>query len=482
MVGAFLRTYGLDAESYWLDEVISLSMAQSDIGSIANPPQWEVHVLPLYYLLLHFWVGIAGTGEFGVRLLSVLFGVLCIPVTFLIGRLLFDSDEVGLMGALILTFSMFHLRYSQEARMYSLLALTSLVCMYLFLRSLKENRGLLWFGYGLSSVLLVYTHLFGWFILAVQVFLLALWRPGGEDVGDRRGGAHLWKGFLVFSFAFVAFMPWMLKLLEGMSDGVGPESLAWLPVPGPLFVIGTFFVFASGSLVAFIFLLWLGKDGLMASLGPVQRRIGDLLAFNSRSLGAYVCFFWLLAPVVGSYLLSVVVTPIFHPRYLIICSPALFLLAARGLADRRRGTRLLLVMLIIVDGASCILAHYFYHENERWGDVADYLENRVGSSEILYVSPSWFTSPVKHYYSGSVRGVDEPCKAGLELEAGDWLVLWEPSTGVGNGGGRLVEKCGFELVEKFPSKDILYTLNLMGIPLYEVVSPNIILYRAVVVE
>lgn len=50
---------------------------------------------PLYYFILHYWVALFGTSEVAVRLLSVLFGVLAIPIIYLLGRLLF-KEEVGL--------------------------------------------------------------------------------------------------------------------------------------------------------------------------------------------------------------------------------------------------------------------------------------------------------------------------------------------------------------------------------------------------
>jgi len=57
----------------------------------------DVHP-PFYYVLLHYWITVFGTSESAVRLLSALFGVLAIPMIYLVSRQLFDK-EAGLVDA-----------------------------------------------------------------------------------------------------------------------------------------------------------------------------------------------------------------------------------------------------------------------------------------------------------------------------------------------------------------------------------------------
>jgi len=59
-----------------------------------------------------------GTTKSAVKLLSVLFGVLAIPMIYVVGRQLFNKG-VGLVAAFILALSSFNIYYSQETRMYS---------------------------------------------------------------------------------------------------------------------------------------------------------------------------------------------------------------------------------------------------------------------------------------------------------------------------------------------------------------------------
>jgi hypothetical protein len=56
-----------------------------------------------------------GTSEVAVRLLSALFGVLAIPMIYLVGRELFN-EEAGLVGALILALSSFNIYSTSTTR------------------------------------------------------------------------------------------------------------------------------------------------------------------------------------------------------------------------------------------------------------------------------------------------------------------------------------------------------------------------------
>src|SRR5690606_29589650 len=124
LVGAGLRLFMLEKQGMWLDETFSVWLANQSLGQML---QWIVKIdqhPPLYYLLLHGWIARSGDTAYYVRLLSVLFGVATIPVIYLIGKRL-SGSVVGLAAAVLLAFSPFHIRFAQEARMYTLLALNT---------------------------------------------------------------------------------------------------------------------------------------------------------------------------------------------------------------------------------------------------------------------------------------------------------------------------------------------------------------------
>jgi mannosyltransferase len=87
-----------------------------------------------------------------VRLLSALFGVLTIPMVYVVGHQLFNK-EAGLVGALILALSPFNVYYSQETRMYSLMVLLALLSLYFFWRFLQQSNLVSSAGYVVSTTL-----------------------------------------------------------------------------------------------------------------------------------------------------------------------------------------------------------------------------------------------------------------------------------------------------------------------------------------
>jgi mannosyltransferase len=162
LVGAFLRLYHLGAQSLGADDTWSVWIAQLGLSKITQTTAADVHP-PLYYFLLHYWMASFGTSEIAVKLLSIVFGVLAILVVYALGRELFE-ERAGLIGAFILALSAFNIRYSQEARMYSLLVLLGLLSMYFFIRLFRRSTPITWAGYVISTTLLLYTHVYGLFL------------------------------------------------------------------------------------------------------------------------------------------------------------------------------------------------------------------------------------------------------------------------------------------------------------------------------
>jgi mannosyltransferase len=103
LIGFFLRIYQLGTQSIWIDEAYSIWISKLAVPQMVQTTAGDVQP-PLYYLLLHYWMMVFSTSKSAVRLLSALFGVLAIPMIYVVGRQLFNK-EAGLVGALILALS-----------------------------------------------------------------------------------------------------------------------------------------------------------------------------------------------------------------------------------------------------------------------------------------------------------------------------------------------------------------------------------------
>ena len=116
-----LRLARLAFQPLWWDEGWSLYFATTDVGAMLNLTAVDIHP-PLYYLLLHLWTLLLGPSPLAVRLLSVLVGTATVPLLYATGRRLL-GERGGLLAALLLAISPFHVYYSQEVRMYGLVTL-----------------------------------------------------------------------------------------------------------------------------------------------------------------------------------------------------------------------------------------------------------------------------------------------------------------------------------------------------------------------
>ena len=138
MLGGLLRVNQIGAKGLWLDEAFSVWMGWNSLPDLIA---WLLRVdqhPPLYYTLLHLWMTF-GDSAAHVRTLSALFGTLTIPVIYLLGRRL-SGRGAGLIAALILALSPFHVRFAQETRMYTLLTLNVSLAMLCLTYVLTDPR------------------------------------------------------------------------------------------------------------------------------------------------------------------------------------------------------------------------------------------------------------------------------------------------------------------------------------------------------
>src|SRR5262249_50143877 len=166
-----LRFYRPGRESLWIDEVLSLDIARRPWPSLLAATGGDGHP-PLYVAALHVWTAWFGEGDATVRALSGLFGLATLPAFFALGRRLLGTPG-ALMATLLLACCPYHVYYAQEARNYALLVLLTVVSWLAFLAWDEEPRGARAAAYVLATVLLLYTHVFAFFVWGAQVLCVA---------------------------------------------------------------------------------------------------------------------------------------------------------------------------------------------------------------------------------------------------------------------------------------------------------------------
>jgi uncharacterized membrane protein len=190
----------------WLDEAQSVAIARLPLPQLFDALRQDGSP-PLYYLLLHVWIGWFGQGDFAVRSLSGIFGVLALPLTWRLARQL-AGRRTAQAVLLLLATSPFAVRYSSETRMYALIMLLILLGA-MAVRWLVRKPGP-WpvVAVAACTAALMLTHYWTFYLLAVVgiLVLAALrrgWAPAPRLLAGLVGGV-------------VPFLPWVPAFLFQM--------------------------------------------------------------------------------------------------------------------------------------------------------------------------------------------------------------------------------------------------------------------------
>lgn len=135
-VAAGLRLYGLASWPFEQDELYTLLDA-TYLGTRTSGP--GVVGRPLYYLLQHALLELGPPTPLFLRLPAFLFGVLGVWLTYALGRRAF-GPMAGIVAAVLLALSPWHLYSSQFARYWTLVYVWALLLCWALPRALDSDR------------------------------------------------------------------------------------------------------------------------------------------------------------------------------------------------------------------------------------------------------------------------------------------------------------------------------------------------------
>ena len=365
----YTRTRALDA-GFWIDEGLSVGIASFPLSEIPGVLRQDGSP-PLYYLLLHVWMDVVGTGETETHALSLVFALLTIPAALWAGYSLFGR-RAGWVAAALAALNPFLTVYAQETRMYSLVILLSLVASAAFIHGFVLRRRRYVALFALCLALMLYTHYWAAFFALGALAALAV---SARETRDRRG--LLVDGALAFGAVALAFAPWLPTFVDQAAHTGAP----WSRTPSPLGLVGglTAVLSGQGTLVAVLF-------GAGIGISAVVRRAGD------RERTAFLA----LIAIGGGTLLSAwlfsQVTPAWANRYLAVLVGPVLLLAAAGVA---RSGRLGLVAFALVVFFWVAFRADSTKANIR--EMGERFRSQVGSGDLV-ISTQPEQVPVLAYY------------------------------------------------------------------------------------
>ncbi|MBI4301748.1 MAG: glycosyltransferase family 39 protein [Chloroflexi bacterium] len=419
-----LRVYRLEAQSLDADEINSMHTALGGIKEVFSPQILTRHP-PLYFLFLHLWIKPAGTSEFAARYFSLFFSMLSIALIFALGRRLL-SQSLGLMAAILTTFSALHIYYAQEARMYMLALFFTLFSVYLLIFLIRQPARLrLWLSWAVVAATAIASVYASLQIIAFEeiVLLWLLWRN------------RAWRPWLVTQGVLViGLSPWLLYSQASSRVYGAVTPLTPLARPYPMlrdialkFSLGPFLdsSLAQGAAAA---LLLLAALGLLYSLGRWRPRF---------FLAAYLVIPLALVIILASGRLDYAI------RSVLVLLPAFLILLAAGLVwlrNRGRGWALLAGLIFIVPNAFSFHHYHFdpWSGREDLRDAARFLESQRQPNDLILFDAPWGNEFIDYYLTEPFHqaGLPDPLPLNPEATIAQlqglvsqypriWLISWQ---------------------------------------------------------
>ena len=384
-VGLALRVVLIGRESLWLDEAVSWRFAHRSQHEL-----WT-QVLdtqpPLYYSLLRLWL-VFGDSEAALRSLSVVFGVLAVLLTYVLGRQIANA-WTGLIAAAIIATSAMQLQFSQEARSYELLTAASLAASIGLVGVLQAHEA----GrrpsvascvmYVVGMLIALYAHNIALLLFGIAGLI------GVVDVMWRRRLVSIATWAVLSALVIVGWRHWFLVVWKQSTGGM--PTLDWLKPPNLHAVLDV-----ARSLYGQQFVL-----GLHPVIHLIYIPLALVGAFLHRRAGLPVAY--LLAAAFGIPLLEIVVShlgrPVFMTRTVIWVVPFFFILVAMAFSRLRLPHGLLATGLIIAIQLIGVKNYQQLTQKDPWRQTIQGVAARACPNDVMLLAPyTVLEAPFDYYF------------------------------------------------------------------------------------
>ncbi len=191
----------------------------SPVDVLESIAQYSPNHTPLYFLLLNLWGHLLGYELAMGRVFTVFTALLALSAIYRLSRD-FVAPIAGLFALVAVASNTFYNYFYAHVRMYPLLALTSALCFWLYLRILQgpsDAKRTDYFAFFAVTLALLYTHVFS------ALFLLAL---GAYHALIAAKGIRWLKLAAAGAAALALFSPWLIVLI---GRGLGQTLDNWIP-------------------------------------------------------------------------------------------------------------------------------------------------------------------------------------------------------------------------------------------------------------
>lgn len=333
-----LRLWRLNGSCLWFDELFSVHAARHGWGGMFGFLVADIIHPPLFYVLLKLWIALGGESLLWLRLLPALISIATlVPFALLCRELKLRPVEVNL-ALLLFALNGYLIKYAQEVRMYSLLLLLAVCSLWMFVRYYNSTDVRKRHLIALLSVnlLLVYTHYYGWLLVASEFVFLLIYAARRRKLLPFAGATCV---------VVLCFIPWAYAVAQAQADNHGlAQNIGWAARPSVSHVAQ--FYFTLNEILYYVqssnerlYLRWSVVLGALVFGCPLAWYVWRTLRHRTDAAHARVLR-WLVIfsvlPVALAFLLSWILPySVWGTRHLIIIAAPYLILCAIALASLR---------------------------------------------------------------------------------------------------------------------------------------------------
>lgn len=396
-LAAFLRLHRVGEMALRADEAAHLFLAAQEPDALIRPFIESDPHLPFYFLLLHFWMRLAGQSELAVRYPTVMVGVLLVALVYALGRMVFPRRaQIAWLSALLAAVNPYLIWDAQDAHVYSFLTAIALSSLIAFLRAMQPGVALAaWTWYVVSSLLGLWFHYLAGLVVIAQG---ALWLFWSATRAISRRTTVAWV-IALLAIALL-FLPWLFVALPLLTR----SKIDFFP-PAGLFEI------LQRSLVAFS----LGRSDNRLMPAMVEPLLGNGLALGFLAIFLFGLFragdangrialtLYLCIPLIALFLFSLWRFPIFDERYVLFLTPAFLLFLARGVVSlqeltKRKWVSAGAVAFIVLTSSHSLYNYWHVPSFAKSPDWQSFVQRLVAESQPGDVLIQNYPDPALPYY------------------------------------------------------------------------------------
>lgn len=180
VIFAFLvRIINLDKNGgLWYDEITIYSIAQNFGSDLKRFLQF-----PVYYIFYKSWINLLGNSDFVIRLMSVIFDILSLIMTFILTKNIYKTFSVdekqfmnaGLTASVLYALNSSFIYYAQEAKFYSFTFFCVLLFFDYWIKFLDENCSKKDFVlFYISTLILLYSNTCQVLLIIIALILITM--------------------------------------------------------------------------------------------------------------------------------------------------------------------------------------------------------------------------------------------------------------------------------------------------------------------